>query len=69
SIIQVPASGTFIVNNKIKQYAKIEFIDFLLKCFVLVFGALKNDVMLSLKLFVLVGSTTYIITVAISLFM
>ncbi|UQA49533.1 oligosaccharide flippase family protein [Vibrio sp. ED002] len=67
SIIQVPASGTFIVNNKIKQYALIEMSDFILKCVVLYFGLLKNDVMLSLHLFVFVGSMTYIVTVAMSL--
>lgn len=68
SIIQVPASGTFIVTNKIKQYAQIEMIDFLLKVLALLVGLLKNDVMMSLKLFVIVGSMTYVITVVISFF-
>lgn len=68
SIIQVPASGTFIVTDKVKQYAQIEIIDFSLKTLALVVGMFKNDVMMSLKLFVVVGSLTYIVTVVISFF-
>ena len=69
SVIQVPASGTFIVNNKIKLYAKIEVIDFVFKLLALFIGFLNNDVRLSLCLFVIVGCSTYIVTVTSSLFM